>query len=100
MGRLMVENLGGEVIHDLAIISPESTNLAILVLVPMQRQPGEVNASRPAFGPILQHTDVLRLKAKIERLVEQSCRLCLGKTKLVGTYFRHLTPRTQSGQRQ
>ncbi len=99
VGRLPVKHLGNEIVDDLPVVAGERTDLPVDVLVPAERKPGKVHPRSPAFGPLLQNTNVFGLKVNVECLLEQSRRLGLSKAKLFGAKLGHLPPCSQPGER-
>jgi len=79
LGRLAVEHLVAEVVHDGPVVSGERRYEVVAVGPAGQRQRRELQAGRPALGPRVQAGDIVGLEPERERLVEQRRRLGVGE---------------------
>jgi hypothetical protein len=100
--RQPAEHLGGQVVEDVPVIAGKAADEPgwVGVLVATQRQPGQIQACGPAFGPLPQRMHLLGRQGQAERPVQHLRRLGLGEAKLPGPDLGHLPAGPQPRQWQ
>jgi hypothetical protein len=92
--------LTAEVVDDMAVASLQRGDEGVRVVSTPERQAGQIQPGRPAFGPLPESLHVPRGQVEPHRIVEQGGRLGIGEREVGGADLGQLPAGPPTGQRQ
>ena len=96
----IAEHLLAQVVDYVPVIPREPDDEVVAVDAVAQRQSGEIDGCRPAFGALMQRGHVLAGELQIEELVEQHLGFGSREAQLVGIDLDELAAGTEAGNRK
>ena len=94
------QDLGAQVVHDVAVAGLEAGDERSRVGLAPQRQPGQVEPGRPALGPLPQPLGLVGGQLQAHRLTQQLVGLGAGEAELGDAQLDQLAAGPQAGQGQ
>ena len=98
--RSLVENLLGQIAHDVPVAARERLDETGDVVAALHGERGDLQAGDPALGARFQRLDLVRRKDQSHGPGKKNARLFRRKTQLVGSQFGQLIVGAQARQRQ
>ena len=95
LGRLLLEHLRRQVVHDRSIGAPEPDQRG-RILRASERQGRQLDGDGPAFGEVDQMCDLIGAEPMSAHALDDLLGLGLGEPKVGGTRFHELAPQTQT----
>ena len=99
-GGLAGENLRGQIVDDVAVISGERVDEFVGVFSAAQRQCRQIQARRPSFGPLDEALHVRRFENQPLVGDQQRVRIVDREPEIRGGDLQQLPPPPEPGQRQ
>ena len=97
---LALQDLFNEVVDDVSVVSRKTRDEAGDVVSPLHREPRELDGGDPAFGPALQHRDILCRQPERHHPVEERAGLVGCEAQIDRADLDQVALCAEAGQRQ